>query len=108
MNQQQYEAKDSSSSPQQHPIQTGPNNQRPTNSQRDNLSHLELPDSHRSYNSLQTMSTTPENKAIDLAEELQKSNTFIENILDVLMTLQFEVIENRQLESSKLEKAMGK
>lgn len=72
-------------------------------------SDQELPDSHRSYNSLQSMSTTPENKAaIDLAEEFKKSNVFFDNLLDVLLTLQFEVIENRQLQSNNFEKALGK
>lgn len=45
---------------------------------------------------------------MNLEREWVQINTFMESLFDVLMTLQNEVIEKRQLESTELEKAIGR
>lgn len=68
----------------------------------------QLPKSHKSTGSLNSMNSRDSIKQIDLEKELVKANAFTENILDVLMTLQFEVIDNRKMDSERLDKIISK
>lgn len=66
------------------------------------------PFSH-SFSHLASLRNSPElvNAEINLEEEFAKSNIFMESLFDLLTTVHNEVVENRQLESSKIEKTVG-